>query len=56
MVSTKIFQRFKGKLSSKHKAFVSHLYNVGPTSYLLTQHCINDIQMFTGRGSQYVYA
>ena len=31
---------------SKHKAFLSHLYNVGPTSSTLVQHCINVIKMF----------
>ena len=33
-------------LPSKHKTFVYHLYNVGPTSSTLVQHCINVIQMF----------
>ena len=32
-------------LPSKHKPFVQHLYNVGPTSSTLVQHCINVIQM-----------
>ena len=32
--------------SSKRKTFVQHLYNVGPTSSTLVQHCINVIQMF----------
>ena len=31
---------------SKHKTFVWHLYNVGPTSSTLVQHCTNVIQMF----------
>ena len=31
---------------SKHKTFVQHLYNVGPTSSTLVQRCINVIQMF----------
>ena len=31
---------------SKHKTFVYHLYNVGPTSSTLDQHCTNAIQMF----------
>ena len=31
---------------SQHKTFVKHLYNVGPTSSTLVQHCINVIQMF----------
>ena len=31
---------------SKHKTFVSHLYNVGPTSAKLIHYCINGIQMF----------
>ena len=31
---------------SKHKTFVHHFYNVGPTSSTLVQHCINVIQMF----------
>ena len=35
-----------GALTSKHKTFVWHLYNVGPTSKTLVQHCINGIQMF----------
>ena len=30
----------------KHKTFVKHLYNVGPTSKTLGLHCINVIQMF----------
>ena len=30
----------------KHKTFVSHLYNVGPTSETLGRHCTNVIQMF----------
>ena len=33
-------------LSSKHKTFVSHLYNVGPKSQTLVQSCKNGIQMF----------
>ena len=33
-------------LLSKHKTFVYHLYNVGPTSSTLVQHCTNVIQMF----------
>ena len=32
--------------SSKHKTFVYHLHNVGPTSSTLAQHCINVMQMF----------
>ena len=31
---------------SKHKTFLNHLYNVGPTSLTLVQHCTNVIQMF----------
>ena len=31
---------------SKHKTFVKHLYNVGPTSSTSVQHCTNVIQMF----------
>ena len=31
---------------SKNKTFLWHLYNVGPTSSTLVQHCINVIQMF----------
>ena len=31
---------------SKHKTFVQHLYNVGPTSSTLDQQCINVIQFF----------
>ena len=31
---------------SKHKTFVKHLYNVGPTSKTLGRRCINVIQMF----------
>ena len=31
---------------SKHKTFVYHLYNVGPTSKPLGRHCTNGIQMF----------
>ena len=30
---------------SKHKTCVKHLYNVGPTSSTLIQHCINNIHM-----------
>ena len=30
----------------KHKTFVYHLYNVGPTSKTLGRRCINAIQMF----------
>ena len=33
-------------IPSKHKTFVQHLYNVGPTSSTLVQHCINVAQMF----------
>ena len=32
--------------SSKHKAFVEHLYNVGTTYSTLVQHCTNVIHMF----------
>ena len=32
--------------ASKHKTFVWHLYNVGPTSKTLGRRCINVIQMF----------
>ena len=31
---------------SKHKTFLYHLYNVGPTSSTLVRHCINVIQKF----------
>ena len=31
---------------SKHKTFVSHLYNVGPTSSTLVHHCTDVIKMF----------
>ena len=31
---------------SKHKTFVKHLYNVGPTSKMLGRRCTNVIQMF----------
>ena len=34
-----------GLYPSKHKTFVSHLYNVGPTSSTLVQHRTNVIQM-----------
>ena len=34
-----------GKYPRKHKVFVYHLYNVGPTSSTLVQHRINFIQM-----------
>ena len=34
------------KLPSKHKTFVQHLYNVGPTSSTLVHHCTNITQMF----------
>ena len=33
-------------IASKHKTYVQHLYNVGPTSSTLVRHCINVIQMF----------
>ena len=33
-------------IPSKHKTFVWHLYNVGPTSKTLGRRCINVIQMF----------
>ena len=39
------FVSFVGMLPSKHKTFLTHLYNVGPTSATLVQHCINVIQM-----------
>ena len=29
---------------NKHKTFVKHLHNDGPTSWTLVQHCINVIQ------------
>ena len=35
-----------GYIPRKHKTFVYHLYNVGPTTSTLVQHCINGIQMF----------
>ena len=31
---------------SKHKTFVLHLYNVGPTSKTLCRRCTNVMQMF----------
>ena len=34
-------------LTSKHKTFVKHLYNAGPTSKTLGRRCINVIQMFS---------
>ena len=37
--------RFLLRYPSKHKTFVYHLYNVGPTSSTLVQHCINVIQI-----------
>ena len=42
----KVFFKLHYLLSSKHKTFVYHLYNDGPTSSTLDQHCINVIQMF----------
>ena len=33
-------------LPSKHKIFVWHLYNVGPTSSTLVQHCIKSYKCF----------
>ena len=33
-------------LPSKHKTFVQHLRNVGPTSSTLARHCTNVIQIF----------
>ena len=35
---------------STHKTFVQHLYNVGPTSSTLVQHCTNAIQIFVFAG------
>ena len=37
---------YKSNHPSKNKTFVQHLYNVGPTSSTLVQHCINVIQIF----------
>ena len=34
------------EVPSKHKTFVQHLYNIGPTSSTLVQLCTNVIQMF----------
>ena len=31
---------------SKHTTFIEHLYNAGPTSKTLDQHCINVVQIF----------
>ena len=33
-------------ITSKHKTFVKHSCNVGPTSSMLVHHCTNIIQMF----------
>ena len=30
----------------KHNTFVYHLYNVGPPSWTVVQHCINEMHMF----------
>ena len=38
--------RREGRIPSKHKTFVEHLYNVGPTSKTLGRRCTNVIQMF----------
>ena len=35
-----------GGVTSTHKTFVWHLYNVGPTSKTLSRRCMNVIQMF----------
>ena len=32
-------------MPSKHKIFLEHLHNVGPTSKTLAQHCANSIKM-----------
>ena len=37
---------FNCGVPSKHKTFVHHLTNVGPTSSTVDQHCTNVIQMF----------
>ena len=44
-----ITQRYSRPIiSSKHKTFVQHLYNFGPTSSILAQHfCTNVIKMFS---------
>ena len=47
VASIKIFTcKSKHCLTSKHRTFVWHLYNAGPTSSTLVQHCTNVIQMF----------
>ena len=33
-------------ITQQHKTFLQHLYNVGPTSSTLVQHCTNAIKMF----------
>ena len=52
-VGQMLLQRFPNATSyavpSKHKTFVWQLYNVGPTSSTLAQHCTNVIQMFRVR-------
>ena len=41
----KMIHCFKSFYPSKHETFVKHLYNFGPTSETLGQHCTNVIQM-----------
>ena len=43
---TVICESFSRDLRSKHKTFVWHLYNAGPTSKTLGRRCTNVIQMF----------
>ena len=41
-----IGQTAEGTFPRKHKTFVQHLYNVGPSSKTLDRRCINVVQMF----------
>ena len=40
------YQVKRRALPSKHKTFVYHLYNVGPTSKTLGRHCTNVTNVF----------
>ena len=42
-------------LPSKHKTFVYHLYNVGPTSSTLVQHCTKSYKCVVFTGCRYTH-
>ena len=48
MTSTPVIAGSVDQSAQRHKTFVYHLYNVGPTSKTLGRRCINVIQMFAG--------